>query len=438
MRSREFVAFLASISATTALGIDLILPAFGQVRTAFGLAPDSTSVALTVTTYFLGLSLAQVLYGPLSDRFGRKPVVMTGIALYGAAAVVAGLAPSLPLLLTARLVWGIGAAGPRVLMLAIARDVYEGDRLARVLSMAAALFMVVPALAPLLGQGLLAVVDWRGVFAAPSLLAAALLLWAWRRLDETLAPQDRRPLSLAGTREAVQAVVRTRISLGYALVQMFDFAAFASFLATSELLFDRVYDRSSQFPAFFGAMSLLMGLVAFIGSRTVGRFGARRMILTLFCVNLVTVAALFVVSIAGGGAPPFLAWFGLLTVSNSLRVVINPLAGSESMQPMGRLAGSAASVMGLIGMGGGSLLAGATDRFIGDSVTPLSAAYLGYSIAGFVAVLYANGIGRRSVADPLPQSTDVEPQHAIQGHRADQADHDGAGRRPPPPDGDAE
>lgn len=164
---REFVAILAAISATTALGIDMALPAFGEIRAGLGLAPASPRVALTVTLYFLGLSSAQMLYGPFADRFGRKPVLYFGLGLYGLGALGSALAPTFEILLLSRFVWGVGAAGPRALTLAIGRDLYDGDRLARILALAAAVFMVVPALAPLLGQGVLALSSWRWVMATP-------------------------------------------------------------------------------------------------------------------------------------------------------------------------------------------------------------------------------------------------------------------------------
>ena len=390
MSQNEFVGFLATISATTALGIDMVLPAFGDVRTAFGLPPDSTQVALTVTLYFLGLAMAQIFYGPLTDRFGRKPVLLISLTLYAIAALLAGLAPNLPMLLVARLLWGVAAAGPRVLLMAIARDAYAGDRLARVLSLASAIFMVVPALAPLAGQAVLGLSSWRLVFAAPLLPALALMLWS-SRLEETLPEENRRPLTLARTVSAFKAVTGDRRALGLSLALMFDFAAFASFLSSTELLFDRVYDRTSQFALLFGAMSMVMGLSAFIGSRVVSRFGATTMIVALLRFHLVTVSLLMVVSLLAGGRPSFWLWFGLITVGNSVRVLVNPLAGSEAMQSMGDLAGTAASVIGTISMGGGALLAGITDRFIQDSVTPLSSAYLLYGILELIAVLWAVG-----------------------------------------------
>ncbi len=400
MAQNEFVAFLATISATTALGIDMIIPAFGDVRAAFGLPPDSTQIALAITVYFLGLSMAQILYGPLTDRFGRKPVLLFSLLLYACGAMASAAAPGLIWLLVSRLLWGIGAAGPRVLMMAIARDTFTGDHLARVLTLVAAIFMIVPAVAPLLGQAVLNLSSWRFVFAAPLIPAIALMIWSTLRLEETLPPSARRPLTLVQTRRALREVTADRTALGYSLALMFDFASFASFLATSELLFDRVYDRSSQFPIFFGAMSAVMGVAAFSGSRLVGRFGAQPMITTLFRVTLIASAALFAVSVAAGGAPNIWLWFGLLTAANALRAIVNPLAGSEAMQSMGDLAGTAASVVGTISLGGGALLAAVTDRFIRNSVTPLSTAYLVFGVLELGAISWAIGPKRSSVNSP--------------------------------------
>lgn len=405
MSSTEFVVFLATISAMTALGIDLIVPAFGAIRETFGLAENSTSVGLTVTTYFLGLSLGQIIYGPLADRFGRKPVLLVGLGLYGLAAVAGGLAPNLTTLLVVRLLWGLGAAGPRVLLLAIARDVHDGDRLGKVLSTAAAIFMVVPAIAPLAGQGILSLAGWRVVVAAPVVVAAGLIAWTALRLDETAAwarqtaeqagdqqPIERPPLNFAATGRAVRAVMSDRVALGYALALLCDFAAFASFLASTELLFDQVYDRSSQFPLVFGLMSGFMGLSALTSSRLVGRLGAKKMIRWALAGAVLSSAMLLAAALVGDGRPNFWLWFGLLTLSNSMRVVVNPLASSEAMQSMGDLAGTAASVIGTISMGGGAILAGITDRFIDASVTPLASAYLFYGLLEVAAVLFATGL----------------------------------------------
>ena len=172
---REFIAMLAAISATMALGIDMTLPAFTDIRVGFGLAADSPRVSLTVTLYFLGVASAMLFYGPFTDRFGRKPVLYTGLGLYVLGALGSALAPTFGVLIVSRFIWGIGAAGPRALALAIGRDLYEGDRLARILAVVASVFMVVPAFAPLLGKAVLSFGSWRWVMAAP---AAGILVLA--------------------------------------------------------------------------------------------------------------------------------------------------------------------------------------------------------------------------------------------------------------------
>ncbi|MEM7338488.1 MAG: multidrug effflux MFS transporter [Actinomycetota bacterium] len=396
----EFVAILAAISATTALGIDMALPAFSDIRAGLGLAPDSNRVALTVTLYFLGLASAQVLYGPFTDRFGRKPVLYAGLGLYALGALGSALAPTFEVLVISRFVWGVGAAGPRALTLAIGRDLYDGDRLARILAIATAVFMLVPAIAPLLGQAVLALGTWRWVMGAPILVTLALAIWLVR-LPESLPPERRRPLTLARTGEAIRAVVRSRPTIGSTLATMFDFGSFAAFLGSSQLLFDDVYDRGDQFAYYFAGMSLVMGAVVFLGSRQVQRVGADRVITVALPFTVVLSVALAAWSMQSGGQPAFVGWFALITIINSMRTLVNPLLQAQAMGPMGDLAGTAAAVIGTISMGGGALLASVVDRAIDGSVTPLAIAYAGYGAIGLGFALWARGGHQpETTADP--------------------------------------
>lgn len=385
---RELVFLLGAISATTALGIDMALPAFTDIRLGLGLAADSPRVALTVTLYFFGMAGAQMLYGPFTDRFGRKPVLYAGLALYTLGALGSALAPSFGVLIASRLVWGIGAAGPRALSLAIGRDLYEGDRLGRVLSAVMAVFMVVPAIAPLLGQAVLALGTWRWVMGAPMVLTVVLALWIIR-LPESLPLERRRPLTLARTREAVVAVFANRLTIGSALAVMFDMGAFVSFLGSSQLLFDDVYGRGDVFAYYFAGMSVFMGLVVFTGSRLVTRIGADRIIVTLLPITVCMSAALALWSWQAGGQPWFFGWFAVIVAVNALRTFVNPLIQAQAMGPMGELAGTASAVIGTISMGGGAVLAMLIDRMISGSVTPLVMAYAGYGAIGLGFALWA-------------------------------------------------
>lgn len=162
--SREFTLFLAATMALTALGVDVMLPAFSAIREGFGLAPDSTEVARVVTAYFLGIASGQVFYGPIADYFGRKKTLLFAGSLYAVGAIASAFAPSLGLLLFARFVWGLGAAGGRVIVGAVVRDVYSGDRMARAMSMVFSIFILVPVFAPALGALLLAVASWEWIF----------------------------------------------------------------------------------------------------------------------------------------------------------------------------------------------------------------------------------------------------------------------------------
>ncbi len=385
---RELVFLLGAISATTALGIDMALPAFGDIRLGLGLAADSPRVALTVTLYFFGLAGAQMFYGPFTDRFGRKPVLYAGLALYTLGALGSALAPSFGVLIASRLVWGIGAAGPRALSLAIGRDLYEGDRLGRVLSAVMAVFMVVPAIAPLGGQAVLALGSWRWVMAAPMALTVVLALWIIR-LPESLPPERRRPLTLGRTREAIVAVCTNKLTIGSALAVMFDMGSFFSFLGSSQLLFDDVYGRGGVFAYYFAAMSVFMGLVVFTGSRLVTQIGADRMIVTLMPIAVALSCALALWSWQAGGRPWFFGWFAVIVVINALRTFVNPLIQAQAMGPMGELAGTASAVIGTISMGGGAVLAMLIDRMIAGSVTPLVTAYAGYGAISLAFALWA-------------------------------------------------
>lgn len=385
---REMIAMLAAISATTALGIDMALPAFTEMRIGLGLAPDSPRIALIVTSYFLGLASAQLLYGPFTDRFGRKPVLYVGLGLYALGALGSALAPTFGVLVFSRFVWGVGAAGPRSLTLAIGRDLYEGNRLARVLALVAAVFMIVPALAPLLGQAVLGVGSWRWVMATPIVVAGALALWLIR-LPESLPTERRRPLTLRRTGQAISAVISSRPTIGSALAVMFDFGSFGAFLGSSQLLFDDVYGRGDQFAYYFAGMSLFMGVVVFTGSRQVRRVGADRVITLALPITVGLSGAMALWAWQSDGRPVFIGFFALLTVINSLRTLVNPLLQAQAMAPMGELAGTASAVIGTISMGGGAVLASFVDRAIDGSVTPLAVAYVGYGAIGLLLALWA-------------------------------------------------
>ncbi|MDG2113769.1 MAG: MFS transporter, partial [Actinomycetota bacterium] len=312
---RQVVAFLAFTGILLALGIDISLPAFDELRPAIGLEAESPQISLIVTTYFLGMALGQVLWGPLSDRFGRIPAMNVGVGLYIVAAVASALAPSLSTMLAARFVWGIGAAAPALLRAAVARDLYDGDDMARIMSLIMAIFMIGPVTAPLVGELILVVGPWQWVFLFCAVAGAAQIVWS-RRFGETLPVAERQPLEFGTTARAFIRVLSTRATVGYTLAYGFASAAFFVFLGSSQPVMDNIYDREDQFAVVFGATGVLMAGAFLAVNRLVGRYGARRTALG-GAAGQAALAGLFVIIVVlDDGVPSFGWWIGAVALMN--------------------------------------------------------------------------------------------------------------------------
>jgi MFS transporter, DHA1 family, multidrug resistance protein len=400
----EFLALLALSVALAALGIDIMLPAFGAIRSELGLPADSTAVGGLVTAYFVGLAVGQLGHGPLSDRFGRRRVLYAGYAMYGAGAVLAALAPSLSLLLLARVVWGLGAAGPRVVTVAVIRDVYAGERMSRAMSFVMAVFLLVPILAPTVGALVVAVASWRWVFGVCVIAAAGMALWA-TRLPETL-PADRRLELRAGRLlEATRFVLADRRTVGYAIGLTALFGAFLSYIATSELLIGDVYGRPTAFPAVFGGLALVMGAAVLLNARVVGRIGTRRLAHRVLRGYLVIATGLVVTTLAAGGPPPFPVFLVGMALLLGAHALLIPNLTSLAMAPMGTVAGTASSLVGAAQIAGGAALGAGLDRLYDGTTLPLSAGFLGLGTVALLAVLVAE----RGPLPPTPDAVDVAP-----------------------------
>jgi len=383
MGEREFVALMALISAMAALAIDILLPAFAEMRTAFGLAPDATDLALTITLFFVGSGLGNLVYGPLTDAWGRKPVLLGSLALYGLAALAAALATSLTWLLIARFVWGFGSGGPRVLTQAIVRDRFSGDAMARVMSMVQAVFFLGPVAAPLIGAGLVTIGSWRWVMVFGVITSTIAALWSLR-LKETLLPENRRPLSARSVGTGITVVVRHRRTFLLALATTFLSGSFFSFLSSSELVFADVFDRADWFVPYFSGMAVVLGVVSLGITKLLKRFPAKRITLVAGATLVPIAATRVALGLWFDGTPPFVLWLILFSLSNLCIVAMFPTLNSLALEPMGALAGTAASVIGFTTMVGGAGLAAITDRSLGESVLPLAVAYLSYGSVSLV------------------------------------------------------
>lgn len=378
---KQFTALLASIMALGALGIDLMLPVFDEIRDHFGLAEDATDVAQIVTVYFLGMASGQIFYGPFADRFGRTRVLYAGLTIYAIGAIGSALAPTLPIMLASRFFWGIGAAGGRVVAVAVVRDTYEGEAMARAMSFIMAVFVTVPIVAPSLGAAIAALGPWQIVFWFCAVYAVGVGFWTLR-LPETLAEENRRELRFQPILDAGRQVVTHRQAIGYTLAMTFLFGAFTSYLASSELIVGEVYRRPGLFPFIFGGVALTMGGAMLWNTKLVDRMGVHRTVRAAIAGYTVLAAALLAVTLISNGKPPF--WLAIVGVSAVLvmHATMIPNVNTIALKSLGHVAGTASAIIGTITLAGGAVLGALIDRSIADSITPL---VVGFAVYGVIA-----------------------------------------------------
>ena len=342
----EFIALMAMMFATIAFSIDAMLPALPAI--AADIAPGGVAqAALVMTCFVIGMGAGTFVAGPLSDAWGRKPLVYLGLAIYALGAVLSWMAPTFELMIAARVLQGFGAAGPRVVSTAIIRDLYSGRNMASILSLTMMVFLLVPGVAPLIGQIVTEAAGWRAIFAVFLIFGLLLLIWFGVRIKETLPPAQRRPLRLALMGDAVRQMMANRTVRLSIMVQTLMLTILFSVLLMVQPIFEVTFGRVESFPLWFGAIALTSGISSLLNAAIVGRFGMRRLVTWALTAQVVvsTGFLLFLIADLPGVFVFYLAWQwgvmfqGGLTVAN-----LNAIA----MQPMGHIAGMAASVIGSI------------------------------------------------------------------------------------------
>ncbi len=341
----EFVVIVSLMMSIPALSIDAMLPALPQIGLDLGVK-NANDRQLIVSSILLGLAVGQLLFGPLSDRTGRKPAISLGFALYFVGAFVCILAANFPIMLWGRLLQGIGISAPRAVTLAIVRDRYEGRGMARVMSFVMTVFILVPMIAPSLGQMLMVNFGWRSIFASFVLIAFISLAWYGLRIPETLTPEDRIPFSPRRIFHATIEIVKIRPAVGYTISAGLIGGAFLGYLNSAQQIFQEQYAFGARFPLIFSVISLSLGLASFMNAHFVMRYGMR------FLVRW-SLRIILILSIIGGGIgmiaagqPPI--WF-LMAYLMLTFFCIGILFGNQNslaMQPLGHLAGIGAAVVG--------------------------------------------------------------------------------------------
>lgn len=381
----EFIAICAALAATAAMSIDIVLPALPAVGRAFGVT-DENDRQLVILTFTLVFGLSQLFYGPISDRFGRKPLIATGLVLYIAGSIAAMFVTSFDGLLATRGVQGIGCAALQVVTLAMVRDCFGGPAMGRVLTFIFTTFMIVPIIAPTIGQQIEFLATWKGVFAFNAIAGALILLWMTTRLKETLDVEKRRSLALTSLVDALREIVTNRITAGYAVASTLTLAALFGYIFSVQQVYGELYGLGTLFPYAFGASSIGVALTALFSARLVRRIGMRPVAhgaLTIF-----TVSGLFLFLLALGGNPPFWVTFGLLSICMMAFGVLQGNISAIALEPLGHIAGTASSLVGVATMTIGNILAGMVGQAYNGTVVPLAFAFGFGGLAAGAAVFW--------------------------------------------------
>jgi len=395
MSRTEFVALIAMMFATIAFSIDAMLPALPEIGAE--LSPDDVNRAqLVLTAFVLGMGIGTFFTGPLSDTFGRKRIIILGSGVYITAAFVAWSSSSLELVLAARMLQGLGAAAPRIVAVAIVRDLYAGREMARMMSIAMMIFTIFPAIAPLMGAGIIAFIGWRGIFLAFIMFSLISVVWMTLRLPEPLAIKDRRPFRAGHLWAAVLEMLRhptVRLSI---VVQTFCLGILFTMIVMVQPVYDVIFDRAESFPFWFGAVALVSGSASLLNAAIVVRIGMRRIVTWSLGAQIILTS--FVVILTAADLPVdtsfavFLVWqCGVFFTTGTTLGNLNAIA----MEPMGHIAGMAASVIGAISTVMAAAIAAPVGLLFNGTLWPLAGGILTMSAVGFALMLYMGRIEDR-------------------------------------------
>jgi DHA1 family bicyclomycin/chloramphenicol resistance-like MFS transporter len=386
MHRHEFVAFVAALMAVNALGVDLMLPALADIGRELAIA-NANHRQWIITAYMLGFGAGQLVYGPLTDRYGRKPIMIVTLAGFVAASIFAASSQTFEALLGARILQGMMSASTRVLATAIVRDRFSGRQMARTLSLAQMVFFLVPILAPTLGQLLLAFGPWRFIFYALAGFAAFVLAWSAARVPETLPIARRNPISLASLRQSYRLILTNRFSAGYAVAASLTFGGIIAFVASSQQIFVDEFHAGERFTLLFALCAFSMGCASFANSRLVERLGTR-LISQTAVFGLIALSLLHLAVIMSGveSLPTYILFQALSMTCIGL---CGSNFGAMAMEPVGHIAGTASSVQGFITSVGAVVVGSLIGQSYDGTTLPLAIGYLciGVAVLGIVYVV---------------------------------------------------
>lgn len=386
-RTKEFIVLMAVMMSIVAISIDAMLPALGFIGKDLQVA-NPNHVQYLIGGIFAGMAVGELISGPLSDALGRKKILYFGIGFYLLGALICYFAPSLDVLIAGRIIQGFGIAGPYISAVSIVRDKYKGREMARVMSIVMTIFILVPAIAPSLGQAILLYTSWRGIFFFYILYGAIAAIWIYFRLEETLPPERRIPFNVRNILNGLKEILRSRCTVSYTIAMGLCFGAFMGYLNSSQQVFQDQFGAGKMFTVYFGGLALLLGVASLLNSQLVERMGMRLLCSIGFAA--VVVVSLFFLGVHGVAEVElwmFLAYSGVMFFCMGLLFGnLHALA----MEPMGHIAGIAAAVIGSSTSIMSSAIGGVIGQFYNGTLIPM---IIGFTVVGgvsWVIMLYAS------------------------------------------------
>lgn len=379
----EFIALMAMITSLTALAIDAVLPALALMGQDLG-ATSPQQTHLVVSLFFIGMAGGQLFFGPFADARGRRLTVLLGMMIFAVGSLICMYAPSMEVMLLGRIVQAFGAAGPRIATLAIIRDQYAGEAMARVMSFIMVVFIFVPMIAPIIGQFILQWGSWHSIFSFFVGFAIVVSSWFFLRQQETLLHNKRTPFRWQTMARSSRFILTHPTVMGFTVAAGFIFGAFLAYISAAQTLFQSIYQTGEHFPYYFALLAFAVGLASFTNGQFVMRFGMRRLceyglIGLIFCAALQLIANTYY-----AGMPPLWMFVSLLFISFFCIGILFGNLNAIAMQPLGNMAGLGAAIINSISGLMSVPIAILIGHFIHNTVTPISVGFLSCASIAFI------------------------------------------------------
>ena len=371
----EFVCLMALMTSLVALSIDAMLPAMDQIGQALG-SQSQQQVHLIVTIFFIGMAGGQLFYGPYADARGRRAAILSGLVVFAIGTLVCMLATNMTVMLIGRLIQAFGVSGPRIAAMAVIRDQFVGESMARVMSFIMVVFILVPMVAPLVGQMVLVWFSWRHIFTLFLVVALLAGMWFFARQPETLLKPDRVPFTWSSLLRSVRFILTHREVMGYSIAMGCIFGAFLAYLSASQTIFQTIYDTKQNFPLIFALLAAAIGLASLFNGSLVMRLGMSKLCNAALIGSVLFSVVLFFVVYYFSGVPPIALFIGILFVGFFFIGILFGNLNAMAMQPLGAMAGLGAAVIGSISSLLSVPVALTIDHFLSTDLYPIAMGFL--------------------------------------------------------------